>query len=212
MRIYLSILLLLGAFGCTAQERIESSDSFDRSSPASTFTVFQQGVESNHFLQVAQSFSDQQKRFMLFETIFSEGMLGEGDPKKEKIDRLFLENDINMDALNKSASDAEDLLSQIVVKIDDLDHFLADAWTILESDSKPRIRPEILDVSIEGDRAIVTHNIVLYSYHRKRGETEGTEKTTVHETKAFLRKYGNEWLFCPEGEWNDKGFKWTVPK
>ena len=209
MRIRLVFLLLLAMCGCSASEQSKPIAAYDRSSPSATFSVYRLGIETNEFLQVVQSSSHQQKRFMLFETLFAGGMAPVAE--KNAIDKLLLANGVELDKLDSELGEADDLVTVVERKIDELDQFLADAQSILASDNKPSILPEIKNVEIDGERAIVTFRFNLDMYRTDAGDYTAEEVVSVHEQNMFMRRYGVDWLICPEEEWQDASFKWTVP-
>jgi len=202
-------MLLLGAFGCSTSKQSGQTARLDRSSPSATFAVYQQGIEKKKFLQAVQSSSHQQKRFMLFETLFAGGMAP--DPKKNAFDKLLLANGVELEKLESDVRNADELVAVVERKIDELDQFLADAQTILASDNKPSILPDIKNVTIDGERATLTFSVSIYSYQKNAGDSETKEVVSVHEQNIFMRRHDGDWLICPEGEWKDATFKWTVP-
>lgn len=193
------------------QEESSSSESpdVDRSTPEATFRIVQKGIENNSFREVIASYSQQQKRFILFETIFAAGMVPEG-ATKEKLDALYEESKVDLDSLAGESTDANELLSKLIDRIDDLDVFLSKAQQTLSKFSNTRISPDPIRVTIDGKKAIVVHEITLYSYSR---DADGNivEDPSKHESKMFMREFGNDWLVCPKQEWSDPGFVWTVP-
>ena len=189
-------------------ESVATTITSDRSSPSATFAVYQHGIEKNEFLQAVQSSSHQQKRFMLFETLFAGGMAA--DPQKKAFVNLLLKNGVELDKLRSDAGDADELIALVERKIDKLDQFLADALTLLSSDDKQHILPDIKNVEIDGERATLTFKMNIYSYHSDAGDSTIKEVVSVYEQNMFMRKYGPDWLICPEQEWLDASFKWTA--
>ena len=209
MRYFVLFLTFASFAGISSDSRSQESEPPDRSTPAATFQVVQKASKNKRFQDVITSFSKQQKRYYLFETFFAAGMVAKG--KKEKMDALFRDSNIDMDSLETESTSANEFLEKAIERIDDLDAFLSKAQQILNENSKALPISDPIDIEIDGDRAIVRYEITISSYSKdENGDT--TEHRSNHETSMHMRKYGTDWLICPEQEWKDPEFIWTVPE
>lgn len=208
-RIRLPLLLLALSLGGPGIASTQQPDEPDRSTPSATFRTIQSGYKNGTFEQVIGSLSVQQKRFTLFETLFAAGMVAQD--KKAEFETLFRHFKIDLEQMGQEYSDTDEFLSEFAKTIDNLDKFLADAQAILNKNTELNMRPEVVKVSIDGDRAIVTYHRISHHSRKDEGgtsvETQSTRPATIH-----MRNYDGKWLVCPKGEWNDPEFKWTVPK
>ncbi len=181
----------------------------DRSTAKAAFRVYRKGLEQNSQLESVKTLSKQYKRFLFFEILFAAGTVAE--PKHSQATAFFKRHGVDEDKLLESSKSLEEFLNHATKKIKDMDSFLAGSLEILNKDNKPNIGKKKSTVIVDGNRAVATHEGLLYSYHKRAGEDESIEIVSSYEIKTYLRKFGNEWRICLEGEWKDPEFVWKVP-
>lgn len=170
---------------------------FDRSTPSATYMLVHEGFENDLLHQAMSSMTEQRKLGVLF-NLFGRCSMAVGD-EKEKLKKVFSRYDLDLDTIDQRLGSEASLLG-VRQKIGDLESFVLE---VQEASRPPATQPtsvEILDVSIEGDRATLTYEREIFGM-RKGVPTD--DPPIVVTERAFLRKYDDDWLVCTEGEWKN---------
>jgi len=155
------IVLIVFFFGCSSQPKQKLVVEFDRSTPEATYNLVSEGLKKKAFHPFIKSLSLQQKRYFLWTSISWAG-LAPGNQKK-KLNSLFQNSGIELNTLKQKLTNTNELVSTIQTQLKDLDSFLVEALEILHEDRDGRNHAEITDITIEGDRAIVSYNLIVQS-------------------------------------------------